>query len=74
MSAVGYLNDEGFLTLKDCSNSGGRNVRPPEVEEVLPPRPSVPEVPAIGQHHADWLVRELGNDNITVNAILPVSP
>lgn len=55
---VGCLNAEGFLTLKDRSKdliiSGGSNIYPREVEEVLLLHPDVLEVSVIGQRHADW--------------------
>ena len=50
---VGSLDEEGFLTLKDRSKdmivSGGSNIYPREVEEVLLRHPSVSEVSVVGQ-------------------------
>jgi long-chain acyl-CoA synthetase len=55
---VGCLDREGFLTLKDRSKdliiSGGSNIYPREVEEVLQRHPGVAEVAVIGRRHADW--------------------
>jgi len=55
---VGAFDDDGFLTLKDRSKdliiSGGFNVYPREVEEVLLRHPAVAEVSVIGQPHRDW--------------------
>ena len=55
---VGCLDDQGFLTLKDRSKdliiSGGSNIYPREVEEVLQRHPGVAEVAVIGRRHADW--------------------
>ena len=55
---LGALDDEGFLTLKDRSRdviiSGGSNIYPREVEEVLLRHPGVREVSVIGQTDAEW--------------------
>ena len=55
---VGAFDEEGFLTLKDRSKdliiSGGSNIYPREVEEVLLRHPGVLEVSVIGRPHADW--------------------
>ncbi|MDX1710678.1 MAG: AMP-binding protein, partial [Rhodovibrionaceae bacterium] len=55
---VGVLDEEGFLTLKDRSKdviiSGGTNIYPREVEEVLLTHPGVLEVSVIGAPHPDW--------------------
>jgi long-chain acyl-CoA synthetase len=55
---VGTLDGDGYLTLKDRSKdliiSGGSNVYPREVEEVLLLHPEVAEVAVIGRPHADW--------------------
>ena len=55
---VGALDGEGFLTLKDRSKdliiSGGSNIYPREVEEVLLRHPDVLEVSVIGRAHPDW--------------------
>jgi long-chain acyl-CoA synthetase len=55
---VGSLDDDGFLTLKDRSKdviiSGGSNIYPREVEEVLLKHPAVREVSVVGRPHPDW--------------------
>jgi acyl-CoA synthetase (AMP-forming)/AMP-acid ligase II len=55
---MGAFDAEGFLTLKDRSKdliiSGGSNIYPREVEEVLLRHPSVLEVSVIGLPHPDW--------------------
>ncbi|MGC2776340.1 MAG: AMP-binding protein, partial [Bradyrhizobium sp.] len=55
---VGVLDEEGFLTLKDRSKdviiSGGSNVYPREVEEVLLLHPGVREVSVVGRPDAEW--------------------
>jgi len=55
---MGTFDEDGFLTLKDRSKdviiSGGSNIYPREVEEVLLQHPDVLEVSVVGRHHADW--------------------
>jgi len=55
---VGRLDDEGFLTLLDRSKdliiSGGSNIYPREVEEVLLQHPAVAEAGVIGRHDDEW--------------------
>ncbi len=55
---VGSLDEEGFLTLKDRSKdlivSGGSNIYPREVEEVLLLHPGVSEVSVVGQQDPEW--------------------
>lgn len=55
---VGMLDDDGFLTLLDRSKdliiSGGSNIYPREVEEVLLQHPAVHEVSVVGAPHAEW--------------------
>jgi len=55
---VGVLDRDGFLTLKDRSKdliiSGGSNIYPREIEEVLLRHPDVAEVAVIGRRHDDW--------------------
>jgi|TARA_B110000238_G_scaffold107473_1_gene117031 long-chain acyl-CoA synthetase len=54
----GYFDEEGFLTLKDRSKdliiSGGTNIYPREVEEVLIRCPGVSEVAVIGRPDREW--------------------
>jgi len=55
---MGCMDDDGFLTLKDRSKdmiiSGGSNIYPREVEEVLLLHPAVQEVSVIGRKHPEW--------------------
>lgn len=55
---VGAFDPEGYLTLKDRSKdliiSGGSNIYPREVEEVLLAHPKVREVSVIGREDSDW--------------------
>ena len=55
---MGALDEEGFLTLKDRSKdviiSGGTNIYPCEVEEVLLQHESVAEVSVVGRPSAAW--------------------
>ncbi len=55
---MGVLDEAGYLTLKDRSKdliiSGGTNIYPREVEEVLLTHPSVVEVSVVGRPHPEW--------------------
>lgn len=55
---IGYLDSDGFLTLTDRSKdviiSGGTNIYPREVEEVLLQYPSISEVAVIGLPDPEW--------------------
>ena len=55
---VGSLDQDGFLTLRDRSKdliiSGGANIYPREIEEVLLQHPDVAEVSVIGQKDPEW--------------------
>jgi long-chain acyl-CoA synthetase len=55
---VGALDADGFLTLKDRSKdmiiSGGSNIYPREIEEVLIRHPAVAEASVVGRPHPDW--------------------
>ncbi len=71
---IGVLDDEGFLTLKDRSKdvviSGGANIYPREIEEVLIQHPAVAEVSVIGRQDREWgevvvaYVVPRGNDEV----------
>jgi long-chain acyl-CoA synthetase len=55
---VGAFDAEGYLTLKDRSKdliiSGGSNIYPREIEEVLLAHAGVREVSVIGRAHPEW--------------------
>jgi long-chain acyl-CoA synthetase len=55
---VGSLDAEGFLTIKDRSKdliiSGGANIYPREIEEVLLRHPGVAECSVVGRAHPEW--------------------
>ncbi len=55
---IGSLDADGYLTLKDRSKdliiSGGSNIYPREVEEVLLRHADVAEVAVVGRAHAEW--------------------
>lgn len=55
---VGAMDEDGFLALKDRSRdliiSGGTNIYPREVEEVLLTHPDVAEVSVIGRPDPEW--------------------
>jgi long-chain acyl-CoA synthetase len=55
---LGALDGDGFLTLKDRSKdviiSGGSNIYPREVEEVLLRHPRVREASVVGRRDARW--------------------
>jgi long-chain acyl-CoA synthetase len=55
---LGAMTEDGFLTLKDRSKdmiiSGGSNIYPREIEEVLLRHPAVAECSVVGRPHAEW--------------------
>lgn len=67
---MGVMDGNGFLTLKDRSKdviiSGGSNIYPREVEEVLLRHPAVAEVSVVGRPHVDW-----GEDVIAFVTLVP---
>lgn len=71
---LGVMDEDGFLTLKDRSKdliiSGGSNIYPREIEEVLLMHPDVREVAVVGRAHPEW-----GEEVIAfVVAAKPVAP
>jgi long-chain acyl-CoA synthetase len=55
---VGAFDADGFLTLidrsKDLVISGGQNIYPREIEEVLLRHPGVAEASVVGRPHREW--------------------
>ena len=55
---LGSLDAEGFLTIRDRSKdmiiSGGSNIYPREIEEVLLRHPGVAECSIVGRPHPEW--------------------
>jgi long-chain acyl-CoA synthetase len=55
---VGSLDERGYLTIRDRSKdliiSGGSNIYPREVEEVLLRHPAVAECSVVGRPHPEW--------------------
>jgi acyl-CoA synthetase (AMP-forming)/AMP-acid ligase II len=55
---IGYADREGFLTIKDRSKdmiiSGGTNIYPREIEELLLTHEGVRECAVVSRPHADW--------------------
>jgi acyl-CoA synthetase (AMP-forming)/AMP-acid ligase II len=55
---IGAFDADGFLTLKDRSKdviiSGGSNIYPREIEEVLLRHPEIVEVSVVGKPDAQW--------------------
>jgi long-chain acyl-CoA synthetase len=55
---LGSFDEDGFLTLRDRSKdmiiSGGSNIYPREIEEVLLRHPDVVEASVVGRPHPEW--------------------
>lgn len=55
---LGAMSEAGYLTLKDRSKdliiSGGSNIYPREIEEVLLTHPAVLECAVVSRSHKDW--------------------
>jgi acyl-CoA synthetase (AMP-forming)/AMP-acid ligase II len=67
---MGYLDDRGYLYLMDRSKdmiiSGGENIYPREIEEIIIQHPAVAEVAIIGVPDREW--------GEAVKAIVALSP
>ena len=67
---LGYVDEEGFLylvdRLKDLIVSGGVNVYPRDIEEVMAGHPDVSEVAVFGVPHETW-------GEVPVAAVLPAA-
>ncbi len=67
---LGSMDEDGYLTLRDRSKdviiSGGSNIYPREVEEILLTHPYVQEVSVIGQASDKW-------GEIVVACVVPVA-
>ena len=55
---MGFMDQDGYVTMQDRSKdmiiSGGSNIYPREVEEVLLMHPDVSEVSVVGRAHPEW--------------------
>ena len=55
---VGSMDADGYVTMRDRSKdmiiSGGTNIYPREVEEILLEHPDVSEVSVVGRPHPEW--------------------
>jgi o-succinylbenzoate---CoA ligase len=55
---IGYLDEEGYLYIVDRRSdliiSGGENVYPAEIENVLAAHPNVREAGVCGKEHSEW--------------------
>ena len=55
---MGFMDAQGYLTLQDRSKdmiiTGGSNVYPREVEEVLMQHPDIVEASVVGRAHPEW--------------------
>ena len=55
---MGFMDEDGYITMQDRSKdmiiSGGSNIYPREVEEVLLRHPGVAEAAIVGKPHPDW--------------------
>jgi len=55
---MGFMDEDGYVTMQDRSKdmiiSGGSNIYPREVEEVLLRHPQVVEAAVVGKLHPEW--------------------
>ncbi len=77
---LGQRGSAGFLTIMDRSKdmiiSGGSNIYPREIEDVLVAHPGVLECAVVSRPHADWgeeviayVVRRAGNDTASASTL-----
>ena len=73
---LGHLNDQGFLFItgrqSDMYISGGSNVYPREIEELILTHPAVTEVCVVGVPHEKW--GETGVAVLVLNPGMTVTP
>ncbi len=75
---IGYLDDEGYLYIVDRRSdliiSGGENIYPAEIENVLVSHPSISEAGVCGQEHPKWgsvpIAFVVCNKKITVEEVI----
>jgi long-chain acyl-CoA synthetase len=55
---MGFMDEDGYVTMQDRSKdmiiSGGSNIYPREVEEVLLMHPDIAEASVVGRPHPEW--------------------
>ncbi|WP_146344094.1 class I adenylate-forming enzyme family protein [Phaeobacter marinintestinus] len=72
---MGFADEDGFITMRDRSKdmiiTGGSNVYPREVEEILLTHPGVREVSVVGRPHSEWgeevvafIVGDVGSEDL----------
>ena len=73
---LGQFDEDGFLTLTDRSKdliiSGGSNIYPREIEEVLLRHPAVSEVSVVGAPDPDWGEKVVAF--VVVKAVQSINP
>ena len=73
---MGSMDSDGFVTLHDRSKdiiiSGGSNIYPREVEEVLLQLDAVAEVAVVGRNHPEWGELVVAFVVVTVDHVLEI--
>ncbi|WP_203246992.1 o-succinylbenzoate--CoA ligase [Sporosarcina beigongshangi] len=75
---IGYFDEEGYLYIVDRRSdliiSGGENIYPAEIENVLVAHPNVSEVGVCGQEHSEWgsvpVAFVVATEDVTVEELL----